>query len=173
MDIYICIPYLCLVIIIHHKDILSPQERHQNLKWFDAGTKKMSASAFSNFIKLIRYNVQRRRSRRGAEPRWWWCCWRSHHEGRGLCNLHPTTKYWNRVMKHFNHQRLKIWLNFQNTRYHFFMVDDLMASIAKTVCNIQYFTSRTDILGLCRGEVGKCDTLFDLRPRIRLGPVWF
>ena len=24
---------------------------------------------------------------------------------------------------------------------------------------------------LCRGEVGKCDTLFDLRPRIRLGPV--
>ena len=24
---------------------------------------------------------------------------------------------------------------------------------------------------LRRGEVGKCDTLFDLRPRIRLGPV--
>ena len=28
-----------------------------------------------------------------------------------------------------------------------------------------------DGAGLCRGEGGKCDTLFDLRPRIRLGPV--
>ena len=36
---------LCLIIIIHHKDIISSQERHQNMKYFDTGTKKMSVES--------------------------------------------------------------------------------------------------------------------------------
>ena len=36
------------------KDIISSQEQHQNMKLFDAGTKKMSDPSFSNFIKLIK-----------------------------------------------------------------------------------------------------------------------
>ena len=35
------------------QDIISSQERHENMKWFDAGTKKMSCPSFSAFIKLI------------------------------------------------------------------------------------------------------------------------
>ena len=34
------------------------------------------------------------------------------------------------------------------------------------ICSTKYASLR-------RGEVLKCDILFDLRPRIRLGPVWF
>ena len=36
------------------QDTISPQERHQNMKWFDAGTKQMSVSSFGSFIKLIK-----------------------------------------------------------------------------------------------------------------------
>ena len=36
------------------KDIISSKERHQNMKWFDAGTKKMSVSTFGCFIKLMK-----------------------------------------------------------------------------------------------------------------------
>ena len=35
-------------------DIISSQEQHQNMKWFYAGTKKMSVSSFGCFIKLIK-----------------------------------------------------------------------------------------------------------------------
>ena len=41
-----------VVIIIHHKDIISSKEPHQNMEWFDAGTKTMSGPTFGNFIKL-------------------------------------------------------------------------------------------------------------------------
>ena len=53
-----------------HKDILSSQERHQNMKWFDAGTQKMSVPSFSNFIKLIKVQCtgsEGHGSRRGTE----------------------------------------------------------------------------------------------------------
>ena len=42
------------IIIFHHKDIISSQERHRTMKWFDAGAKKMSGSSFGTFIKLIK-----------------------------------------------------------------------------------------------------------------------
>ena len=35
------------------EDIISSQEQHPNIKWFDAGTKKMSGPSFGTFIKLI------------------------------------------------------------------------------------------------------------------------
>ena len=47
------IPYFMSYIIIHHKDILSSQKRHQTMKCFDAGTKKMSVPSFGSFIKLM------------------------------------------------------------------------------------------------------------------------
>ena len=56
---FVCIYHiLCLLIIMHHERhpfILSSQERHQNMKWFDAGFEKMSVT-FCAFIKLM--NVQ-------------------------------------------------------------------------------------------------------------------
>ena len=44
------------------------------------------------------------------------------------------------------------------------------ASSAETTYQASNYTA-IHLRFLCRGEVGKCDTLFDLRPRIRLGPV--
>ena len=40
--------------MIHHKDIISSQEGYQNMKWFGAGTKKMSGLSFGDFIKLTK-----------------------------------------------------------------------------------------------------------------------
>ena len=55
MWINICIyHFFCHTIIIHHKDIHSSKERHQNMKSFDAGTKTMSAPTHCFFIKLMK-----------------------------------------------------------------------------------------------------------------------
>ena len=45
---------ICLIIIIHHKDINSSQGRHQNMKWFDGTLLKMSVFSFGDFIKLMK-----------------------------------------------------------------------------------------------------------------------
>ena len=39
------------------QNIISSQERHPNMKWFDAGTKKMSGSSFGKFIKSMKLPV--------------------------------------------------------------------------------------------------------------------